>query len=120
MTAIISSDAVDRFLGRNEYKKHNCAEAVVEACREKFPLTPAAKEIFRTCGGGRAPEGLCGALYGICEILKVYAPDRIEKVKEDFKARCGAVHCREIRKGHQVPCSGCVQIATEVLCLEEK
>ncbi len=113
-------NAVDRYLGRNGQKRHNCAEAVVEALGTEFPLAPALKMQFRSCGGGRAPEGVCGALYGMTEILKVHAPQRLEQAKKDFQDKCGDVRCHEIRKLGKMPCTGCVETAVEAVCSKER
>ena len=45
-------------------KQHTCAQAVVcGAGREDLKMAMA------TCGGGRAPDGICGAVWGAAQLL---------------------------------------------------
>lgn len=51
------------YLGVNGNKKHNCAQAVIAGFKDKFSLEDGLVETFTAHGGGKAPEGCCGALY---------------------------------------------------------
>jgi len=62
-------------------------------------------------GAGRAPEGLCGAVYAACQL----APDREAELKAAFAARLGSLYCKEIRAAKQHPCTACVAEAAELL-----
>ena len=87
-------------------KQHNCAQAVAAgAGREDLVCS------LGSCGGGRAPEGLCGALYAAL----LLAPEtEHEKIRASFKAAAGALTCREIKAAAQFPCTGCVRVAAEL------
>ena len=87
-------------------KQHNCAQSVAAgAGREE--LVPE----FAACGGGRAPEGLCGALYAALRLAPESAHDRL---RQAFAAKAGAVTCREIKTGSGFPCEECVRLAAEL------
>jgi hypothetical protein len=90
----------------------NCAQSVLYAWREVFVgdtgMTLADLKPF---GAGRAPEGLCGAVYAACQL----APDRAEELKAAFAARVGSLYCKEIRAAKKHPCADCVAEAAELL-----
>lgn len=88
-------------------KTCNCAQAVVKAFGRDDLF-----ETMNSCGGGRAPEELCGALYGA---LMVLPEDRREEFKEQFRTAAGDVLCRPIRREGKTSCAQCVRIAAEIL-----
>ena len=76
-----------------------------------------AAEMFRTFGGGKAPDGLCGALYA----AKMMQPDHAESIEEFFKRGAqGCTKCQEIRPNNVIPCNRCVELAGEALDFLEK
>ena len=83
-------------------KMHNCAQAVAEGCGHPEMVAELA-----SCGGGRAPEGLCGALHSALLLVK---PENREAVKKEFQAAAGALTCREIKSEAKFPCSECVRL----------
>ena len=88
-------------------KLHNCAQAVVEGAGG----TPEQIAEMAACGGGRAPDGLCGALYGAL----VMCPERAEEIKAAFAKEVGALTCREIKSTAKTPCPMCVEAAAKIL-----
>ena len=78
---------------RNSMKEHalkvfrqpperlNCAQAVLHAWREVSGDTSIALADLKPFGGGRAPDGLCGALHAACMV----APGRAEALKQKFR-----------------------------------
>ncbi|MBP5247670.1 MAG: hypothetical protein J6Z31_07410 [Fibrobacter sp.] len=95
------------------HTKHlgNCAMAVAAAWLEAHHKDPSEVETFRTCGGGRAEGGLCGALYAAIH----YRPDRKEELREEFRKRCNGTLCSEIRPIQSMTCSDRVAVAAELL-----
>ncbi len=91
----------------------NCAQAVAVTFQVLSGLTPEDIENHRHSGGGRAPGGLCGALYAALELL----PDagQRELVSNQFGAIAGSTLCRDIRKAKRVSCAGCVEAAATIL-----
>lgn len=84
-------------------KLHNCAQAVAAS------KGASAEEVAKCAafGGGRAPEGLCGALYA----AMLFAPeDKRQKIADDFQAALGETHCKAL-KAMGVPCTKCVETA---------
>lgn len=84
-------------------KLHNCAQAVVDGAGG----SPELVAEMAACGGGRAPDGYCGALWGALTMC----PDKAEQIKADFKAACGALTCKEIKTTAKTPCPECVECA---------
>lgn len=87
-------------------KLHNCAQAVVEGCG-----APELVAEMAACGGGRAPGGLCGALYGAL----VLCPEQADEIKAAFAREVGALTCREIKTAAQTPCPLCVEAAAKIV-----
>jgi hypothetical protein len=96
---------------RQPPKRLNCAQAVLHAFREVTGETTFALAEFKSLGGGRAPDGLCGALHASCAVI----PDKAELLKSRFAARLGSVFCRELRAAKLHPCEVCVGHASDLL-----
>jgi len=93
-------------------RQGNCAQAVAEAWHLKTGLGEGLKEQFMCCGGGRAPDGLCGALHAALHVID--GADS-ENARSEFAARSGGhVKCREIRNAAMLSCAGCVETAAEL------
>ncbi len=88
-------------------KKHNCAQAVVDGCGG----TSECVAEMAACGGGRAPGGLCGALYGAL----VMCPEASEAIKAEFARDVGALTCRDIKTTAGTPCPICVEVAAKLV-----
>ena len=87
-------------------KTHNCAQAVAEGC-DRHDLV----ETLKICGGGRAPEGICGALYAA---MLLNPPERHAAMRKAFHKEIGSEYCYEIRAAQTVSCTRCVEIASEL------
>ena len=85
----------------------NCAQAVASGCGR-----PDLKDELSGCGGGRAPEGRCGALYAA---LLLSPAERHEELRRRFAAGIGSEFCREIKTVHHVPCERCVEFAASLV-----
>ena len=93
----------------------NCAQAVLKYAESHEVVNEELIAEFRNFGGGKAPEGLCGALYAAQHIFNDNKKTGQTKVK--FVNEAGSVTCREIRKGKKLSCTGCVDLAGR--CLKE-
>ena len=89
----------------------NCAQSVLHAWREVVGDTALAVADLKPAGAGRAPEGLCGAVYAAC----VLAPDRASELKAAFAAGVGSPYCKDIRAAKEHSCAECVAEAAELL-----
>ena len=105
MTESISDKAAALFL--KTPKEYNCAQAVAKAFGHDELL-----EQLKSCGGGRAPDGICGALHAA---LVMSHESQREKVKQLFQNVVGNVHCRDIRREEIAPCVECVRHAAGIL-----
>lgn len=103
-------NAAERALStfRQPPRMYNCAQTVCAAF-DRLDLIGQMK----TCGGGQAEGGTCGALYAA---MYLAGPERAEEVQAAFVAECGGAHCRKL-KGDKpaVPCSQCVSSAAGIL-----
>ncbi len=88
-------------------KTHNCAQSVAAGCGHEELVEELGK-----CGGGRAPQGLCGALYAALLLLP---EQERETARQEFIRKVGAADCRTIKKQTGTPCSECVAVAA-ALC----
>lgn len=88
-------------------KMHNCAEAVADG----FGRVEIMEQMKKS-GGGRAPDGLCGALYAA---LTVLPPEISETVLAEFAAAAGSDKCKEIKGSTRTSCADCVRIAAELV-----
>jgi len=102
----MNNKAKELFMSR----KKNCAESVASAWEIKSGEN--VSEDFASCGSGRAPDNLCGALHAAC----VIAGEKSETLKEMFSLFSGGhVRCRDIRLAGKIKCAECVFHAAELL-----
>jgi hypothetical protein len=96
---------------RQPPERLNCAQSVLHAWHVVSGDTSIALADLKPFGGGRAPGGICGALYAACLI----APERADGLKSAFAARLGSPGCKALRAAGQHPCETCVAQASELL-----
>jgi len=105
----VKEAASDHFKSR----RGNCAQSVALAWKEKKEPESQHAEAFASAGGGRAPEGLCGALHAARELAGEHHKDQITTL---FKEKAsGYTACRDIRKNRILPCVDCVGLAAGLL-----
>ncbi len=107
--------AEELYLGVNGNKRHNCAQAVIAGFMEELSLKEADAAAFASHGGGKAPNGICGALYAAQHIISMKAPETVEKCSSSFILAAGSDKCKEIRAMKKLSCLGCVGKASELL-----
>ena len=83
-------------------KTHNCAQAVAAAFEQQNLV-----DDMKSCGGGRAPEGRCGALHAALQLVDKEA---YHELCREFKARAGSEYCHELKKELKFPCQECVRL----------
>ena len=85
----------------------NCAQSVLALCGMEDRV-----DEYASFGGGRAPGGLCGALYAALQLLP---EERRDSARSTFAAEAGAEKCQEIKQGTGTSCQMCVAIATALV-----
>ncbi len=104
--------AAQYFHGKESF---NCCQAVLKAYSAQTNMTDNyIEDNFRKHGGGRAPEGMCGALYASVVLLEDQ-PETLESVVNEFTKNSGALDCRTIRKSGKLPCRDCVELVGKLL-----
>ena len=88
-------------------KTHNCAQAVAAGCDREDLV-----ESLKANGGGRTPEGRCGALH----VAMLLSPKEThDALKEAFRNKVGSEFCKEIRSAGKTPCAKCVEIGAHLI-----
>ena len=95
-----------------EPEKWNCTQSIFKGFQKEFNIPDSRIAEIKVFGGGRAPEGICGALFA-AEIL--LAEQGKSSIKEKFKEKVGNITCLAIKREHKIPCRDCVRIADELL-----
>ncbi len=107
-------EAKNNYIGVNG-SKMNCAQAVLSAFKEKYNIENESVELFRNYGGGKAPDGLCGAYYAVKYILSNYDKEKVEELENYFLENAGALQCNNIKGLKKLSCVGCVEKSSEFL-----
>jgi hypothetical protein len=108
--------AKNNYTGQNGCRRMNCAQSVVCAFKENFNIEDATVEMFENYGGGRAPGGLCGALYAVKYIMgRQENKEELSELENYFKEHAGALECSNIRGLRKLSCVGCVEKSAEFL-----
>ncbi|MDR2962126.1 MAG: redox-active protein [Bacteroidales bacterium] len=92
-------------------ENHNCAQAVLKGFEREYSIAQSQIDAYRAFGGGRAPQGVCGALFAAQQL----SPEKAEKLQVEFVSRCGSAYCKDIKAQGRVSCTECVKIADELL-----
>ncbi len=107
--------AKNNYTGMGGCQRMNCAQSVIDAFKEDFSIDSDLVEAFKSYGGGRAPEGLCGAYYAVQYILSKQEPDKLEELEKHFLEHAGALQCSSIKGLKKLSCVGCVEKSSEFL-----
>ena len=103
--------AKKHFLGKEGHERLDCAQSILRAFAH---LAPQFKEALCQ-GGGRAPDGECGAYCAAKHLLAMKCPEKLKGFEEHFEKLAGSLKCDEIRKLKKLSCLGCVEKAAEYL-----
>jgi hypothetical protein len=89
----------------------NCAQAILRGFQQEFGISNQEIDDYRAFGGGRAPEGVCGALFAANRLLRQIGK---ESVVEEFSKNAGGLLCADIRDKH-FTCAEYVRMADELV-----
>ncbi len=103
------------YLGNFGYNKLNCSQAIIAAFGDKLSISKETMDLFASYGGGKAPDGECGAVYAAKFIIKNTGKGSEEECNNIILAHAGASKCREIRQLKKLPCVGCVEKMAEYM-----
>ena len=108
--------AKNNYTGQGGCPRLNCAQAVISAFKDDFNIEDDLVEAFKKYGGGRAPNGVCGAFYAVKYIMnQLPAEDKVAELEKYFLEHAGALECSNIRSLRKLSCVGCVEKSSEFL-----
>jgi len=93
----------------------NCAQSILKGFQREFRISDETVEKFRAFGGGRAEDGLCGALYAANYLMEKIGK---KSVNESFIRKVNHEKCKEIKAHKYCSCEECVRIADGLIELE--
>ena len=91
---------------------YNCAQSVLMGFQHQFNLPESLITDFKNYGGGKAPNGICGALYAANYLLSLR---NLPPVSKEFSLRVGASTCKQIKGETHTLCLDCVQMADSLV-----
>lgn len=93
---------------KNFYRQRqgNCAQAVAASWATHTGQDAHLIDELATCGSGRAPEGLCGALHAALRLVPAHKNS--ELLAGFCQASGGHATCRDIRTSRSLSCLDCV------------
>ena len=94
---------------------YNCAQSVLKGFQTEFSISDEKVEEFRAFGGGRAENGICGALYAANFLMEKMGKPKLD---DAFKEKVSYVKCRDIKGNKACSCPSCVRIADELVSLK--
>ena len=106
-------DQPDALAYFHQQQGYTCAQAVWKAYAAQAGLDEACLESLSRFGGGRAPDGECGALFAAKSLFQDRAAQRA--IENIFVRAAGDATCRAIRKGKTFTCGQCVQTAADAV-----
>jgi len=99
------------FLG-TDCEKLNCYQAVLVAFQHKITVHEDDIKKGLKFSSGRAPNGLCGAVYAVQKILEMNdRADSFCHFSDYFSKEHGSLKCKEIRALKKISCIKCVEEA---------
>ncbi len=107
--------AKNSFLGKGGLKRLNCAQSVIQAYKDKYLIDGKTVELFRQYGGGRAPDGMCGAYFAARYALELSNPEKLGDFEKYFIDHAGSTRCQQIRAMKKLSCLDCVIKSSEYL-----
>ncbi|MCI5778240.1 MAG: hypothetical protein MR051_00220 [Lentisphaeria bacterium] len=88
-------------------RQHNCAQAVAAGAGRDDLI-----EVLAHAGAGKAPDGMCGALYAALQIIP---ESRRENARRNFVNFAGSDICVILKMRNRIPCIRCVEKAAELV-----
>ena len=93
-TSKISRKRADEYFHKKP-ENMNCAQAILKAFEKEFNISEQKIAEYKAYGGGRAENGLCGALFSAKKLL---SKDEYERLESKFLAEFGSVDCTELKE----------------------
>lgn len=91
---------------------YTCAQAILKGFQQEFAIKDDLVDEFAEYRGGRAPDGVCGAVYAANYLLRQKG---FEPINETFAAKAGSDKCIEIKGTYRFPCPDCIILADQLI-----
>ncbi len=100
-------------LFHNKENNWNCAQAIIKSRQDILNISDENIELhYRSKGGGRADNGICGAIYAATKLMsEEEAKSFIEQAEKDL----GAITCKGLKAELKIPCPSIVNYVDEKL-----
>lgn len=100
-------------LFHNKENNWNCAQAIIKSRQDILNISDENIELhYRSKGGGRAENGICGAIYAATKLMSEEEAQRfIAQAEKDL----GASTCKGLKGELKVACPGIVNYVDEKL-----
>ncbi len=101
-------------LYRNPNYRLNCAQVLVYKWCECNGVSNLMVDDLRGLGSGRAPDGMCGALYGA---IRIFEGDEIiqDQLSQTFKLTIGECSCKGVSQKSDFNCHQCIDVMDEAI-----
>ncbi|MCU4175775.1 hypothetical protein [Carboxylicivirga sp. N1Y90] len=92
----------------------NCAQVLVYKWCEQNRISDLKVSDLMGLGSGRAPEGMCGALYAA---QRIFSEDQTTQnvLKEKFANEFGSFGCDAIRSNKDIDCQTCIDYMDDAI-----
>ena len=112
----MKADKIENRKKADEYfhakpENFNCAQAVLKAFQDEFDISEQEIAAYKAYGGGRAENGICGALFAAKRLSKQSEKESLEK---EFVSELGTIYCRELKLSGKA-CLDCVRLADSLV-----
>ncbi len=113
----IQRDSYNHFIGKNGFKRLNCAQTIAMLFKERFDfITNDTIRDFKKMGHGRAPDGECGMLFAAKYILeKDGFHEEVDEIDRFFRGIAGTTNCKVLRKMKIPFCAECLVKTAEYI-----
>ena len=89
----------------------NCAQSILKGFQKEFDISEEEIAAYKAYGGGRAEDGICGALFAAKRLIGQKEQQNIEN---EFQREIEFIYCKELKKNKKA-CAECVALADRLV-----
>jgi hypothetical protein len=88
----------------------NCAQSILKGFQNELNISDEKIAEYKAWGGGRAENGVCGALFAARQLIN----NENGQFEKTFKEELGTIYCKELKKNKKA-CLTCVELADKLI-----